>query len=110
MVRAYFAFVPISWWCDAAPCEHEKMPEGMAIGGMSERAHDGPVLTPLGEFRQMLADADSGRACRDGAELAANFGRCVRLQIETVMLRKPARQEDIDARPRPSPGAGAARG
>jgi hypothetical protein len=46
----------------------------------------------------VLADADAGRARGDGAELAADFGGRVGLEVEAVQLRETAGEEDVDHR------------
>ena len=47
-------------------------------------------------MRQMLADLDAGRARGDRLELAADPVRGVGLQVEAVVLRQPAGEEDVD--------------
>ena len=49
------------------------------------------------EARQMFADADAGNGRADGAVLAANLGRRVRLGVERVEVARAAVEEDEDA-------------
>ena len=64
---------------------------------MCQRADERPLVAALREHRQVLADLDAGRLRRDRMELAAYVVRRMGLQIETVLLRETARQEDINA-------------
>ena len=52
----------------------------------------------VGEPRQVLADLDAGDVRGDRLELAADLGRGVRLEVEHVLVRRPAGQEDHDDR------------
>src|SRR5438132_7410524 len=46
----------------------------------------------------MLANLDAGNFSIDRLELAANFRRRVLLEIEHILVRRPARQKDHDDR------------
>src|ERR1019366_1992678 len=48
------------------------------------------------EHRQVLADLNPRRACRNGPKLAADFGGGIGLQVEAVELRKATRKKDVN--------------
>ena len=48
--------------------------------------------------REQLADLDPRHVRLDGLELAADLARRIRLDIPHVLMRRPARQEDVDDR------------
>src|SRR5262245_44827510 len=70
----------------------------MSISRMRQRANDGPVLAALRGTRPVVADLHYRRARGRWLKLATHFGRRVRLQIETLMLRQPTRKEYVNAR------------
>jgi hypothetical protein len=57
-------------------------------------------MAPPRQQRQVLANADARRVRLDRPELAAHVLRRLRLQIEALVLRQPAGEEDVDDRPR----------
>lgn len=65
---------------------------------MRQRANQRPVPAPLSQEGQVLADADARRGGVDRVELAADPFRGVGLQIEALVLRQSAGEEDKDDR------------
>ena len=61
-----------------------------------EGADDRQPIHHAGQPRQMLADLDAGDTGGDRLELAADFGRRVGFEIDHVLMRRPAGQEDHD--------------
>src|SRR5687767_8699789 len=57
-------------------------------------AYDRIAIREASEARQMLADTRRRHRCRDGAKLAADLFRRVRLRIERVELAHAAAGED----------------
>src|SRR5437764_7606606 len=55
-------------------------------------------MAPLGQERQMFANLNAGRPCRDRLELTTNILGRVGLHVEAVVLRQAAGEKDIDAR------------
>ena len=87
---------------------------GLLVGGDvgGERPHQGDLVHHLRRVRQVLAELDAGDVRPDGAELAADLARRIRLRVERVQMAGPARQPEQDDRiPRvcPSPAAAALR-
>ena len=66
--------------------------------GADDRADRHQLVHLRGDPRQMLADLDARHVGLDRLELAADLGRRVHLQIEHVLVRRPAGQEDHDDR------------
>ncbi len=66
--------------------------------GADDRADRNQPVHLLGEQRKMLADFDAWHVGLDRLEFAAHFRRRVHLQIEEILVRRPARQEDHDDR------------
>ncbi len=62
--------------------------------GADQRA----AIHHLGEARQMLGDLETRNIGGDGLEFAADLGRRIHLQIEDILMRRAARQEDHDHR------------
>ncbi len=60
------------------------------------RTDDRELVHLRGEERQVFANLDSRNFRGDGLELAANFRRRIHLQIEHVLMRRAARQENHD--------------
>ena len=54
------------------------------------------MLTALGQQREVFTDLNPGCMCRDRNELPPNFGRGMWLEIETLLLSQPTREEDKD--------------
>ena len=73
------------------------MSGGVIIGGVSERAAEGPQVAAECESGKVFADlcAWSGRG--DGAKFAADFGGGCWLHVEAVVLSESAGEEDVDA-------------
>jgi hypothetical protein len=68
----------------------------LAPGGVVQRADDREVVTPRGQPRQVLAEANAGDRRRRRAVLAADLGGDVGLRAERLVLRRPAGLEDED--------------
>jgi hypothetical protein len=66
------------------------------IEGADHRTDDGGLVSELGQLRQVFANLDTGNFGGDGFELAADFFWSVHLQIEDVLVRWAARQENHD--------------
>src|SRR5688500_308703 len=66
---------------------------------MSQRSHQRPQMAPLGQQGQVLANLNPRRFGCDRPELAANIVGCVGLEVETIKLRKTAREKNVDDRP-----------
>jgi len=65
----------------------------VAVFGANHRADQRQLVHHFGESRQMLADLDSRDGGGNRSELAADFRRRVHLEIENVLMRRPAGQE-----------------
>src|SRR5262245_40347304 len=74
------------------------MAQRMTVRGMRERAEYGPMLATAGQPRQVFADLEPRRVGGDRLELASDSVGCVGLEVETIVLRQPAREKNIDAR------------
>ncbi len=83
----------------------EALKSVVARVAVRHRADERAAIHHLRELRQMLGDLDAGDIGRDRLELAAKLRRRVHLQVENVLMRRPARQENHDHRlvrpPRP---------
>ena len=66
--------------------------------GADQRANDRKLVHHGGHARHHLADLDTGHIRVDGIELAANFRRRIGFQIEHILMRRSAGQEDHDHR------------
>jgi hypothetical protein len=71
---------------------------GVVINRVADGADDGVAMGLLREQRQVFADLETRHRGRDRFELAAYLGRRVELEVEGVLMRRPARQVDHDHR------------
>ncbi len=78
----------------------------MIVLRADDAANERELVRHLRHQRQVLADFDAGNVRLDRLELAADFRRRIHLQIERVLVRRPARQINHDDRFVRSPDAG----
>ena len=77
---------------------------GQALEGIvaavtiGQGADDGAFVHHLRETRHLLGDLNARNVRGDRFEFAPDFARRVRLQIEDILMRRTARQEDHDHR------------
>jgi hypothetical protein len=76
--------------------EHEEVSQRVPVGGMRQRPYNRPLLTPLGQFRQMFGNLDSRGRRRRRFELAPYVIGSIRLEIKTLVLRQATGEENID--------------
>ena len=86
-------------------CEHNHVAVAMFNIWMCHRSAQGPFLTALGQLRQVLANLDARRLCRDRIELTTHFLGCVRFEIKAFVLRQATGEKNVDDR-LGSPGLG----
>ena len=73
--------------------------DGVVIGLVAdERADDDELVHDPGQPRQRLADLDAGDVGRDRPPRAGDLLRRVGLEVEHVLVRRPADQVDQDDR------------
>ena len=71
--------------------------EGVVVVNRADHRADEDELVHDGSgAREQLADLDAGDVRRDGFQLAANLARRVHLQVEHILMRRAAGQEDVD--------------
>src|SRR5262249_62102539 len=70
----------------------------VVVGRGRQGAAQRPVLTPLRQERQVLADSEARRVRGNRAERAAHGVRRVRLEIKSVDVRHPTGGENKDDR------------
>ena len=70
----------------------------VVIDRADQRADQHELVHQAGRAREQLGNLDSGHVRRDWLHHATNLARRVELQIEHVLMRRPARQEDVDDR------------
>ena len=81
--------------------------DGVVVGLVADqRAHDDQLVHDPGQARKGLADLDAGDVGGDRPPRAGDFLGRVRLQIEHVLMRRPADQVDQDHRFLRRPHAG----
>ena len=78
--------------------EHVLHARLVVVARVRQRPHNRVLIREPSESRQFLADVDAGDVRLDGAEFAANVLWCIGLQVEGIVLRRPAPEEDEDAR------------
>ena len=76
--------------------EHDVVSGGVVVGGVGERADEGPEVRAGGEGGEVLADVDARGAGGDGAEFAADVSRGVGFHVEGFLLGETAGEEDED--------------
>ena len=80
------------------------MPAGQTSDGVvailspDQRADQDQFVHHFGQQRQVLADLDARDAGGNGFELAANLRGRVHLEVEDVLMRRAAWQENHDHR------------
>jgi hypothetical protein len=70
----------------------------MAILGADHGADNRIFVRHPGQAGKMLANLDAGNVGGDGTELASNLAWRICLQVEHVLMRRPARQKNHDDR------------
>ena len=70
----------------------------VVIDGAADRPDQSDLVHDARQIRQVLADLNTRHTGGNRPELTANFCRRVRLQIDQVDMRGPARQKDHDDR------------
>jgi hypothetical protein len=68
----------------------------MIVQRANHRADQNQLVHALGQLRQVFANLDAGDFGADGSELAANFRRRIHFEIEDILVRRAARQENHD--------------
>ena len=63
-----------------------------------ERANENELVRGCGQLRQILTNLVAGNLGGNGAELAADLARSLRLEVDHVQVRRPAVEMDIDHR------------
>ena len=66
--------------------------------GIRERSHEDELVHHLSHARKHLTDFDPRHVRLDRREFTANLGRCLRLGIPHVDVRRPAGKIDVDDR------------
>src|SRR5579862_5629200 len=69
---------------------------GMLSVASDNRTDDGETLHHRRHFRKQLTDLNAGNACLNRIEFAANVRGRVHFQIPHVLMRRPAREENVD--------------
>ncbi len=70
----------------------------VGAAGADDRADGDQLVHQAGDPRKMLADFDAAHVGFDRLELAADFRGGLHLQVEEILVGRPARQEDHDDR------------
>ena len=65
-------------------------------GGVIHAADQRELVGVFGGAREVFRDFDARDVGGDRFELATNFGRCIQLEIECILVRRPARQVNHD--------------
>ena len=68
----------------------------MRAVGIGQRADERELVGHLREAGEQLANLHAGDVRGDGSELAANLAGRIRLEVEHVNVRRPARQINVD--------------
>jgi len=66
--------------------------------GVRHRANDAQLVQAASQLRKMLADSYSWNIGRDWRKLAANFDRCFRFEVPSVLVSGTSPHEQEDAR------------
>ena len=78
------------------PGEHVMISAAVVGISMGEGANLGELLHDAGDAREVFADSNAGEVGGDGAEVAADVGGSVGLEVEGVDGAQAALEEDVD--------------
>ena len=82
----------------APPGQHDVVTQRVAIGRMRQGTDHRPLVTAVGQPRQVLADLQTGSPSRNRIELTADVVRSVGLHVEAVVLSQAPGEEQVDHR------------
>ena len=92
-------------WIAREPARHA-LEIAVIVPRADHRADRNELVHHFGHERQMLANLDAGNVRLDRLELSANLRRRIHLDVEHVLMWRPAGQVDHDDRLVRSPDAG----